>query len=61
MVKLELADEEAKILRNVLENYHTHLRIEIVGTHRREFREALKEREKRLSEIIRRLESTMAQ
>jgi hypothetical protein len=56
MVALEMTEEEAKILHSVLENYHSHLRIEIVGTHRREFRLALKEREKLLMEVIEKLD-----
>ena len=56
MVKLELNADEAKVLRNILENYKTHLRIEIVGTYRREFRDALKERERVLEKLISRIE-----
>jgi hypothetical protein len=56
MVTLQLDDEEAKVLQNILENYHSHLRLEIVGTYRREFRQALKEREKSLNQIIERVE-----
>ncbi|HEY3275368.1 MAG TPA: hypothetical protein VGJ94_02015 [Syntrophorhabdaceae bacterium] len=55
MVNFELNDEEAKLLLNVLENYHQHLEVEINRTHRREFRDALKEREKSLSSVIERL------
>lgn len=56
MITIELTDDEAKVLRNVLENYLTHLRIEIVGTYRKEFRDALKEREKTLLDLVGRLE-----
>jgi hypothetical protein len=56
MVTFELNDEEAKVLQNILENYHSHLRLEIVGTYKREFRQALKDREKFLDSIIERLE-----
>jgi hypothetical protein len=52
MVTLEMNDEEAKLLLNVLERYHSHLEVEIVRTNRREFRDALKEREKQLKAII---------
>lgn len=58
MVTVELTEDETKVLRNVLENYLTHLRIEIVGTYRKEFRDALKEREKTLLELVSRLEKT---
>ncbi len=56
MVTVQLNEEEAKVLQNILENYHSHLRLEIVGTYKREFRQALKDREKFLNEIIGRLE-----
>jgi len=45
MITLEMNEAEAKLLRNVLEIYHAHLEVEIVRTSRREFKEALKERE----------------
>lgn len=52
MVKLEMDEEEAKLLLNVLERYHSHLEVEIVRTHRREFRDALKERERSLKTLV---------
>ena len=55
MVNLELSEDEAKVLQNVIENYHSHLDVEIHRTYKREFRDALKEREKFLSNIIERL------
>jgi hypothetical protein len=55
MTNLELNDEEGKLLLNVLENYFLHLQVEINRTHRREFRDALKEREKSLSTVLERL------
>ena len=55
MVNLELSEDEAKVLQNVLENYHSHLDVEIHRTYKREFRDALKEREKFLANIIERL------
>jgi hypothetical protein len=55
MVNLELSDDEAKVLQNVIENYHSHLDVEIHRTYKREFRDALKEREKFLANIIQRL------
>jgi len=57
MVKLEMSDEESKLLLNVLERYHSHLEVEIVRTNRREFRDALKEREKQLKTLIERLKT----
>ncbi len=55
MTNFELNDEESKLLLNVLENYLLHLEVEINRTHRREFRDALKEREKSLKAVIDRL------
>ncbi|MCX5816226.1 MAG: hypothetical protein NTX75_08295 [Proteobacteria bacterium] len=57
MITLEMDSEEAKLLLNVIETYHSHLEVEIVHTHRREFREALKEREKQLKTVIERLKN----
>ncbi|HVN23622.1 MAG TPA: hypothetical protein VMT71_06600 [Syntrophorhabdales bacterium] len=61
MVTVELSEDEAKILQNVLENYHSHLGVEIHRTYKREFREALKEREQFLAAIIERLKKQRAQ
>ncbi len=61
MVHLELSEDEAKILHTVLENYHSHLEVEIHRTYKREFRGALKEREKFLLGIIERLRKHRAQ
>ena len=57
MLKFEMNDEESKLLLNVLERYHSHLEVEIVRTNRREFRDALKEREKQLKGLIERLKA----
>ena len=61
MVNLELSEDEAKVLQNVLENYHSHLDVEIHRTYKREFRDALKEREKFLANIVERLRKHRAQ
>lgn len=60
MVNLEMSDEEAKLLNNVLERYDSHLEVEIVRTHRREFRDALKERQKILRMLIERLNTLLS-
>ncbi len=60
MVNLEMSDEEAKLLNNVLERYDLHLEVEIVRTHRREFRDALKERQKILRTLIERLNTLLS-
>jgi hypothetical protein len=55
MINFELNEDEAKVLLSVLENYRLHLEVEIKRTYRREFRDALKEREKSLTTVIERL------
>ncbi len=55
MAQLEMNDEEAKVLRSVIDNYAAHLEIEIHRTERRDFREALEKREKVLHDLIQRL------
>jgi hypothetical protein len=57
MVTCEMNDDEAKLLLNVLERYYSHLEVEIVRTNRREFRDALKEREKQLKTLIEKVKS----
>ncbi|MHB8109189.1 MAG: hypothetical protein ACYDHW_04045 [Syntrophorhabdaceae bacterium] len=52
MPSLEMNDEQAKLLLNVLERYHSHLEVEIKRTDKRDFREALMERERQLKEVI---------
>ncbi|HEV8611345.1 MAG TPA: hypothetical protein VGS98_14915 [Thermoanaerobaculia bacterium] len=48
---IQLADEEAEILRAVLEEYISELRMEVANTDNMDFREALKRKE----EILKRL------
>jgi hypothetical protein len=48
---IQLADEEAEILRSVLEEYISELRMEVANTDNMDFREALKRKE----EILKRL------
>ncbi len=55
MITLEMTDDEAKFLQNVLERYDMHLEVEIVRTHRREFKDALKERAATLKSLIERV------
>jgi hypothetical protein len=57
MVTCEMNEDEAKLLLNVLERYYSHLEVEIVRTSRREFRDALKEREKQLKTLIEKVKS----
>lgn len=55
MTKLELTEDEARILRSVIENYTSHLEVEIHRTEKRDFREALQERERFLHDMLGRL------
>ncbi len=55
MIRLQLDDEETKVLRSVLQNYTAHLEVEVHRTEKRDFREALQRREKVLHEINERL------
>jgi hypothetical protein len=57
MVRLEMTEDEAKIVQSVIENYRVHLEVEIHRTERKEFREALEKREKFLHEFVKRLEA----
>ena len=59
MISFEMTEEEAKMVRGVIERYLYHLQTEIIHTDRREFREALKERERFLKGIIDRLQTTI--
>ena len=61
MITLKLTEDEAKLLQNIIENYHSHLEVEIHRTYRREFREALKEREKFLVDVVERIRKRRAQ
>ena len=51
MISLEVTQEEAKLLMDVLKRYHSHLEVEILHTDLRAFKEALKEREKALNVV----------
>jgi len=59
MISFEMTEDEAKMVQGVIERYLSHLQTEIIHTDRREFREALKEREKFLKGIIDRLQTTI--
>ena len=59
MINIGMNEEEAKFLLNVLERYNSHLEIEIVRTHHREFKEALKECESILKALIDRLKKLL--
>ena len=57
MITFEMTNDEANIVQSVIERYLYHLQVEIVHTDKREFRDALKEREKFLEGIINRLKA----
>jgi len=59
MIQLEMTENEARIILNVIERYLYHLQVEIIHTDKREFRNALKERETFLKEIILRLKQLL--
>ena len=55
MIDLQLTDEEATHLKEVLTSYVSDLRMEIADTDKYEFREGLKQRERILIDVIGRL------
>jgi hypothetical protein len=57
MISFEMSKDEATMVQSVIERYLYHLQTEIIHTDKREFRDALKEREKFLKEIIDRLKT----
>ena len=56
MISLNLSAEEAQVLRDMLEQQHTSLLLEIAKTDTREYRSALQEREDVLRRITDQLE-----
>jgi hypothetical protein len=52
MVNLELTPTEAEILKMVLENYLSDLRMEIAGTDSMDYREGLKARKMVLKKVV---------
>jgi hypothetical protein len=59
MISFEWNKDEANTIHNVIERYLDHLQVEIVHTDKREFREALKQRDRFLREIVDRLNARM--
>jgi len=55
MVRLELEQDQAEMLREMLESYLGDLRMEISQTDQMDFREDLKKREALLKDLIARL------
>jgi len=52
---IQLADEEAEVLRSVLEEYISELRMEVANTDSMDFRDALKHKEQILKRVAERL------
>ena len=55
MAELKLSDEQAQLLRQILESYLSDLRMEIADTDSYDFRQRLKRREVFLKDVIGRL------
>lgn len=55
MLQIDLTHDEAKILRQVLEDYLSDLRMEIVGTDSMGFREMLKHRKGVITKVLDRI------
>lgn len=60
MVHLELSDEQSEQLGRILWSYLTDLRMEIADTDLKDYRDALKDREVFLKDVIRTLETKSA-
>ncbi|HSR13853.1 MAG TPA: cyclic nucleotide-binding domain-containing protein [Thermodesulfobacteriota bacterium] len=60
MFSLDLPEEKAELLREVLVNYLSELRIEIAYTQRRELRDFLKKRGDSLEDVLQNLEKKLA-
>ncbi len=52
MVTLDLTEDEAKVLRIVIDSYLSDLRMEIADTDRKDFREMLKHRKQVLIKVL---------
>lgn len=60
MIRLELSDDQAALLRETLESKLQALLVEIRHTKHREYRELLKHREQSLGAILTRLDDRVA-
>jgi hypothetical protein len=61
MISFEWNKDEANTVHNVIERYLDHLQVEITHTDKREFREALKQRDRFLRGIIDRLNAKIVE
>lgn len=60
MIRIELNPSEAELLREILANHHSEMRLETAHTHRKDFREFLKKRYEFLETFLNRLDKEMA-
>ena len=61
MVQVELSEQKAELLREVLVSYLSNLRVEIAYSQRKEFRDFLKKRGDQLEDLFQVLEKKLAQ
>lgn len=52
MVQIDLSPKEQEILRDMLENYLSDLRMEIAATENKDFRDALKEKRDLVAKVV---------
>jgi len=55
MVKLEMTEQQAQILKAILDNFLSDLRLEIVDTERKAWRDKMKEQEEFIKDLLVRL------
>jgi dGTP triphosphohydrolase len=55
MVKLELTEQQAKVLSEILDTFMSDLRMEIADTERKAWRDKMKEEEDFIKDLIKRL------
>jgi hypothetical protein len=61
MVQVELTEQKAELMREVLVNYLSYLRMEIAYSQKKEFRDFVKKRGDSLEEILKDLDQKLAQ
>lgn len=61
MLRIELNDEQAEVLRELLHQQVSDLGMEIAATERLEFRDQLKQRRKRYNEMLEALQRARSQ
>ena len=57
MITVKLTEEEAVILQDIVETFIEGIRVEILHTDKREYREMLKQQEKVVKKILEQLEA----